>query len=63
MSPELFIATPGFPVPIPRFQRFSHIFILDLGRWPRLSHHAPLALFVTQPPLINSNILLPLRAL
>ncbi len=38
------IATPKFPVPIPRFQRFSHISILYLGRWPRLLHHAPLAL-------------------
>jgi hypothetical protein len=41
---EPFIATTEFPVPIPRFQRFSCISILDLGRWPRLLHHAPLAL-------------------
>jgi hypothetical protein len=29
---------------IPPLQRFDHNSTVDLGRWPRLLHHAPLAL-------------------
>jgi len=29
---------------IPRLQRFDHNSNVNLGRWPRLLHHAPLAL-------------------
>ena len=38
---------------IPRLQRFDNITLVDLGRWPRLSHRAPLALTATQLPLFT----------
>src|SRR5688500_14242815 len=31
-------------VPISRLQRFDYNSTVNLGRWPRLLHHAPLAL-------------------
>jgi len=33
---------------IPRLQRFDQYSAINLGRWPRLLHHAPLALDAEQ---------------
>jgi len=49
------------PVLIPRLQRFDRNFHRYLGRWPRLLHHAPLALNATNNTsrAVGANHLLP----
>src|SRR5687768_4988169 len=39
----------------PRLQRFGHNSTVNLGRWPRLLHHAPLALNASNSLVPNSR--------
>jgi hypothetical protein len=48
------------PVLIPRLQRFDHNSTVNLGRWPRLLHHAPLALNTSKNLIDESSMSLPL---
>src|SRR5687767_11920485 len=43
------------PVLIPRLQRFDREPTVNLGRWPRLLHHAPLALNASNSLVPNSR--------
>ena len=45
---------------IPRLQRFDHNSTVNLGRWPRLLHHAPLALNALKNLVDESSMSLPL---
>jgi len=51
------------PVPIARLQRFDHNSTVNLGRWPRLLHHAPLALNASNNLVDPSSMSLPLKGL